>query len=69
MGRMGFKHTIREDIETLTLAEQDFQKKMQEKADADAQAAVMMSDLERAEKSARDAEMVRYTLNNFLVLW
>ena len=58
MGRMGFKHTIREDIDTFGVAEQEFQMKMQEKTDLDTQAAVIMTELEMAEKNVRDAEMV-----------
>lgn len=54
---MGFKHTIREDIETFSLAEEEFEKKMQEKENVDNQAAAMMRELERAEKNTRDAEM------------
>ena len=71
MGRMGFKHTIREDIETLSAAEEEFQSKMQEKTDLDTEAAFMMTGLEMAEKNVRDAEMVSYSRkrsNEWIVL-
>ncbi|KAL7507289.1 hypothetical protein ACHAXN_005613 [Cyclotella atomus] len=56
MGRMGFKHTIREDIETYSLAEQDYEKKMQEKDDVYNQVAAMTRELEIAQQSTQQAE-------------
>jgi chromosome segregation ATPase len=57
MGRMGFKNSIRDDIETFSLAEQEFENRMQEKENVDNQAAVMMRELERSEKNVRDAQV------------
>eukprot|EP00956_Cyclotella_meneghiniana_P045186 scaffold356837_cov66-Cyclotella_meneghiniana.AAC.1 len=57
MGRMGFKHTLREDIDTFRVAEEEFQTKLQEKQDIDYKQDLIIKELERAEKNTRDAEM------------
>lgn len=68
MGRMGFKHTLREDIDTFRVAEEEFQTKLQEKQDIDYKQDLIMKELERAEKNTRDAEMVCALFENLIAL-
>ena len=58
MGRMGFKHTLREDIDMFRVAEEEFRSKLQEKQDVDYKQDSIAKELERAEQNTRDAEMV-----------
>ena len=58
VGRMTFKHTIREDIDVFSAAEKDFQRKVQEKAEVDAQAVATAKELVNAEQNANDAVFV-----------
>ena len=58
MGKIGLKHTIREDIEMFGVAEAEFQNRMQDKTDVEAEAAAMERELKKAEQNAMDAEKV-----------
>ena len=68
MGRMGFKHTLREDIDTFRVAEEEFRTKLQEKQDIDYKQDLIIKELERAEKNTRDAEMVCALFENLIAL-
>jgi len=59
VGRMTFRNTIRQDIEMFSYAEEEFQRKMQAKAEVDAQAMERMDELKNAEQNSRDAILVR----------
>ena len=58
VGRMTFKHTIRQDIEVFSIAEKDFERKTQERAEVDVQAVATANELVNAEKNAKDAVLV-----------
>eukprot|EP00804_Cyclotella_cryptica_P015555 CCRYP_003580-RA/>CCRYP_003580-RA protein AED:0.36 eAED:0.36 QI:62/1/1/1/0.66/0.5/4/1099/612 len=55
VGRMTFRNTIRQDIEMFSSAEEECERKMQAKAEVDAQAMARMEELKNAEQNARDA--------------
>ncbi|KAL7479339.1 hypothetical protein ACHAW6_005073 [Cyclotella cf. meneghiniana] len=57
VGRMTFRNTIHQDIQMFSYAEEEFQRKMQAKIEADALAMERTEQLKNAEQNAREAIM------------